>query len=434
MKKVFRRFIFFVSGYIYREKFFLGLIFILALIIRSVYVIVIYRNSGTSNWSDDWYYSLLGEQLASGDWAPHAENELYMRVAPWIPLLLAFFNKLFGSSFIPFFIYNILLSSLLIPVLYYLGREISGKTVGKILAIWACLNVEFFRYTPHLLKEPTIYFLMPLIILLIIKQIKKENYYIIILAAFLFSVLIHTDERFIFYLPIFPLILFFGHPFNFKKSIKGTFAWIAVVFLLMVPWGIRNYKTYGQVVIISHRTTAFTSMIWGKDLSGMKFVSSDEDIENQYKSYSEAVVNVKSSKKSNSFNLYSKTLINIWRPAYFKTRVVKYSWWDKPRLQKWSLKHNLLSLLFYGIYLPFFLIGIIISALEKNYLVFFLSLLPVIHSILHAYMVMPEERYRYPFVFLIVLVGVWTITEIIRRNYITGFMSRKYSTDEFDRK
>jgi len=209
----------------------------------------------------------------------------------------------------------------------------------------------------------------------------------------------------------------------FKKQIcingriKGIIIWVFTVVLLMMPWTIRNYKLYGQVVIISHRTTPFTSKLWGKDLYHMKFFT--EDPGNANKNTSSEVVKGSnkeiegSLKKSGKSTLYINTFLNTWRPAFFWPVEVKYSWWDQPRNQVWSMRHNLVSLIFYGIFLPFYLIGLIMLIIKKNPFMVFICILPVINSLLHTYLVMPEERYRYPFVFIIVMTSAYAVSRIV---------------------
>jgi 4-amino-4-deoxy-L-arabinose transferase-like glycosyltransferase len=394
----------------YNEKRLLIVFFTFSLLIKLIYVIIIYQKQGLSGWVDDKYYLMIGGQFATGNFSPHPMGEQYLRVAPLIPLVVAFFYKIFGDPIIPFFAYNIILSSLLVPILYYLGKELVDNFTGWLMALWGLCNIEFFKYTPHILKEPTIYLLIPLILLLVLQQIRKANFVNLILAAILFSILIHTDERYIVYLPVFPVILFFYKPPKSAKIMREIIIWFSVVFLLMIPWTIRNYQEYGQIVIISHRTTPFTSKLWGKDIYGMKFVKTKQNIlhNDRLQSNDTRVINPI---ENNRLNLYFKTFVNIWQPTFFKTKKVRYSWWVDERNQKWSLRHNLISFFFYGLFLPFYVIGLIISIKRKNILLLFIGLLPVIHNLLHTFMVMPEERYRYPFVFIIVMIGIWALKE-----------------------
>jgi hypothetical protein len=197
----------------------------------------------------------------------------------------------------------------------------------------------------------------------------------------------------------------------------------------MLPWGIRNYKVFDQVVLISPRTTVFTSKLWGENLSRIDFnktqkPTKENNITENMNNGPEEIVS--SSNEQGLFKLYLNTFINIWQPAYFKSTNIKYIYWEESKIQKWSLKHNMISLIFYGSFLPFYIIGLVISVIKKDILILFFGTLPIIHSLLHTYMVMPEERYRYPFVFIIVVIGTMTFINLYD-NYKSKMMDKKQS-------
>ncbi|MGA2405368.1 MAG: glycosyltransferase family 39 protein [Bacteroidales bacterium] len=400
------------------EKFALYLIVVFTLILKSVYVFATYYYIGTKEWGDDSFYLSLGEHIASGNWTDQPNGEAYLNVAPVIPFLIALFVRLFKDPIIPFYVYSLLATVLLIPVLFYLGKEMFNTKIGWLLALWGGVNLEFIKYIPHLLKEPTLYLLIPLTILLLIKFVKSKNQiYYLILSAISFTLLMHTDERYFFYFPFFTLIFLLKRPILLQKRFRSMVIWVGLVFLLMLPWGIRNYIVFGQVVIISSRTTSYTSKIWGKDISGFDYIKKNEGSV----PISEIVLNdrdkllenqIKKSNELSGLGLYFKTFINIWQPCFFKAKYVKYCWWEKARLQKWSFRHNFISLAFYGVFLPFYVIGLILLSIKFNPLGLFIGSIPILHSLLHSYMVMPEERYRYPIVFIVVMIGSWTVTKL----------------------
>jgi len=414
-----------MKGYIHKIRnndfFLLYLLVILTLMIRSIYVLNIYKNDGKTNFGDDFYYLSLGNHFAAGNWVSPQIDGIYPNfiiTAPGVPVLVALFIRLFNDPIVPFFIYNIISASLIVPVFYYLGKEIFSKNIGWLLAIWGVLNIEFLKYTPHILKETTVYLFVPLTILFIIKGIKSQSHFkYLIFSVLSFVWLIHTDERYFFYFPIFGLIFLLKKPFDPYKGFRSIILWSSFVLLLMLPWGIRNYKIYGQVVIISPRTTVFTSKVWGKDISGMNFlnnkeksISSNESIFNDRDGLSKEKDISTAEKKG--IDLYLKTFINIWQPTYFKKKYIQYSWWPDARPRLWSTRHNLVSLTFYGVFLPLYLIGLVLLVIKSNLVGLFLGVIPVINSLLHTFMIMPEERYRYPIVFIVVMIGFWAATNL----------------------
>jgi hypothetical protein len=66
---------------------------------------------------------------------------------------------------------------------------------------------------------------------------------------------------------------------------------------------------------------------------------------------------------------------------------------------------------------------------RKMYIAFLIALIPVIHSLLHAYMVWPVHRYRAPILFIVVMIGMFVIGELLSANrffekYKIRFLSR----------
>ena len=401
------------------EKAFLLLLVFLGIILRSIYTYYIYSSEGTSNWTDDWEYLSMGKQIAAGNWDPKENNAEYMVVAPSIPIIVALFVLLFNNPIIPFFIYNIIITSLMIPVLYYLGKELFSKKVGWFLAIWGVFFVEAYKYSPHILKEPTLFFLVSLTLLFIIRSIKRKEQSVknLIFAALSFTWLIHADERYFIYLPIFVLFFLLIQPFKLSAIIKNAFVWVVFVFLLMLPWGVRNYVVFDQFVILSPRTTSITSKIWGTNLAASASHFSDEGSKQMLieRRYDKAIqfgnqygINPREYGKQEAID---RAFINFWQPTYFNPTFIQYGY----RPMKWSFRHNASSILFYGIFIPFYIIGFFVLIKRRHYLALAVGTIPFIHSLLHAYMVWPLERYRSPITFIVVLIGIWAATEIINQ-------------------
>lgn len=378
--------------------------------LRLAFTIISYLKTG----STDTQYLYWGEQFAQGNWVEPKEATSKMIIAPFISVIIALFIRLFSDPVLPFLFYNAVLTTLVVPVLYFTGKELFNNRVGWLILLWGVFFPEFFKYSPAILKESTLFFVIPFTILMLIKSIKEHAKVIFLIYASLsFAVLIHTDERYVFYLPVFATGFFLIKPFRLTRVFKLLTIWIGIIFILSIPWNIRNYLVFDQVVIISPRTTAFTNYLWGDKLTKLEF-SDHETILNRNKE--------KFRNRTHEFEeLYSlppkvygkgevkiRAFINFWQPAYFKGTYITYGF----RPQKWSLNHNLASILFYGIYLPFYFYGLYKLARVKNMIVLFIASIPVIHSMLHVVLVSPLERYRSPVTFIIVLVGIWALVKI----------------------
>jgi len=411
------------------EKQVLFLIFVITVIFRTIFVYATYTKTGTESWVDDFYYINASENIVEGNWEIYHGDSNNLIVGPILPVLGGLFIKLFDDVIIPFFVYNIILTSLMVPILYYLGKEIFNKKAGWPLAIWGVFFIEVYKYCPHILKEPTLFLFVPLTLLFIIRSIKWEAQRVknIIFASLSFAWLIHTDERFFVYFPVFVLFFFLIKPLTLSSFTKSASLWIVFVFLLMLPWGIRNYLVFDQVVILSPRTTAITSKLWGDNLAASASHFSDKEVKQMVIDYRHD----NAIQFGNQYNItpreYGKlearyrAFLNFWQPTYFKPTFVQYGY----RPMKWSFRHNAASLLFYGVFLPFYIIGFFVFIKQKKYLALVVAIIPIIHSFLHAYMVWPLERYRSPVTFIIVLIGSFIIVEIADKTKIIHLKSLK---------
>lgn len=393
----------------------LGLLFLLALGIRIFFTSDEYQNYGTTNWADAANYLKYGSSFASGNFYPSFEGRPHMIVGPVIPLLVAIATRLAGDPVIPMLLFNCLLSSLLVLVLFNLGRRLINLWAGYLMSVWAVFNFGLIRFNFQILKEPLITLLIPLILLCLLNVWQKKRETLnLVLSVMLYSLLIHTDERFFVYCPLLMLtLLFMGRlPAGLKRAGLG----MMVLMLSMVPWTLRNYRQHGQLVILTPRTTAITSRFWGVDVGKLPF-SPKHGIKD-HPGYGQAVAEARRRAKVQGvpFKIYGKlekywkAFIHYWKPAYFRLTFIQYGF----RPVKWSLGHNLSSLLFYGLYLPFYLSGLVLAIIRRRRLILMLAGLPVIHSLIHALMVWPLERYRLPMDFLVVLVALWFIHGLCR--------------------
>ncbi|MBN1187224.1 MAG: glycosyltransferase family 39 protein [Bacteroidales bacterium] len=406
------------------ERRTLFILVLLTVILRTVFAYIAYSKTGTTRWADDFYYINAGTKIAEGNWFTYTDMRNYLIVGPVIPLLVSLFIRLFNNFIIPFFAYNIISTSLMVPVLYLLGKEVFNKKTGWILAIWGIFFIEAFKYSANINKESTLYLFLPLTLLFLIRSINQsEKIKNIIYASLSFAWLIHTDERFFIYLPLFCLGFFLIKPFRLISFSKLAFVWLFSVLILMLPWSIKNYKIYNQVVILTPRTTVFTSKLWGEYISSGVSQLFDEQAKKEFnvKKFEHGADLIEHyglvPREYGKKEAILKAFIHFWQPTFFKPAFIQYGF----RIQKWSLSHNFASLLFYGIFIPFYVGGIFLMIKRKHFIGIFLAAIPFIHSLMHAFMVWPLERYRSPVTFIIVMIGIFTFVELTmnkRRSHI----------------
>ena len=384
-----------------------------------------YSASGISNWSDAKYYMRLGTSFHSGDFYPEYKDLQHplMVVGPMLPLLVAWAKTLTGSIIWPMLLFNCLLSALLVYVLFELGKRVVGIKTGYFMALWSVFHFNFIRMNYQVIKEPLLILLLPLIILCLINVYEQRKTILnLVLSSLLFSVLIHTDERFIVYFPIF--IIFIYVVSRSRHKLSQVLLWLTILIVSMIPWTIRNYNQYGELVLLTPRTTALTSKFFGSDLSEIDFnaesnirrLQSSKKVIEAEKLYGIAP------RTYGRFEKYFMNAYHFWKPTYFKLNYVHTGYYPI----KWSLLHNLNSIVFYGVFLPFYLAGLILAVWRKNLFILFLGTMPVMYGLGSTLMLIwPMERYRMPVDFLIILVACWFVSEFQNKKQRVSEPSKK---------
>ncbi len=394
------------------ENRFLWIVFVLALIMKLVFSLYILFKEGVVN-SEYLYWA---SQFSQGDFVSPFSTMSRMNVAPLLSVVLSVFLKVFGSAGIPVCVFNSLLGAGIPITMYYLGKELAGNRVAVLMLIWAFFFPDFFKYVPAYLKETSVFFLLPLTVLFLVRSVNTNlRLLYVIIASVAFTVLIHIDERFIFYVVVFPLIFLISKT-RIKRKVRTLLIWFGVFVVLSTPWIIRNYLVYNQIVILSTRTTVFTSKLWGENLTTFNYSSHEKAID---KFKNKHIEQAKSFKKMYGvdYREYSRNevllraFINYWQPSFFKPTYITYGY----RPIKWSFSHNIMGWLFYGIFLPFYMLGMFWLIKQKRLIFLFIAIIPIIHSLLHTYMVSPLERYRVPMNFIVVLVALWFISEFFHK-------------------
>ena len=417
------------------EKIAILLLVAITFIFRIIIALISFSEDDINSWADSREYLWFAQQFVNGNFNPHWEVENHgLEVAPFVPSLIAIFILLFDSPYWPFFLYNCLMTSIVVYVLYLLGKNIFNKYVGYLIAIWGMLYTDYFRFNIQLLKEPTVYLLLPLTVLLIILSIKyRERIIYVIMSSITFSFLIHTDERYLFITPLFLILFIIIKNISIIKRIKSSLLWLISCTILALPMIIRNYIVYDEIVLISPQTIQITNKFWKSNINYYSLSLKDQVIhkqmlhedktldpafyeENFYKFRFNEAIKDKNGKPPYRYGQYEKYLmafIHYWQPVYFSSSYL----FDGFRYQKWSIRHNISSLLFYGIFLPFYFLGIALVIRNKNNFGIFIALIPIAHCAMHVYVTLALERYRSPINFCIVLIALAYLVSQFEKYY-----------------
>jgi hypothetical protein len=431
-------------------------LFIITFIIRIGYAYYIDSKYGTSKWIDDFQYLAYANSISKqGLFVPDL-NELNKEtclnsdnipvgsgssiVGPVLPTIIFLLLKLFGGDYHIIYFFNAFLGALTVLLLINFGKRFFTKSFGIAMGIWFAINPDFIRYTPHLLKEPLLLFLVFLQFYMTIRLLNDYSAKKIIYLAIISFVLVHLDERyFVISVLLGVVILIYDKSSRFLKRFTKSLLYISIFIVFLIPWTIRNYNAYGEFVLLTERTIPLTSKII-KSSNTKTWDIKQDDLLNPSNVYDmEAVTdsiikglevtsipgyyveNIRNSvqlgKIPRKLNVIEKSLNNLrylFTPFIFRGIHI----YDGYFYGKWSLSHNITSILFYGIFIPFFIIGVIISLIHKNKIGILVFYYVIILAIIHL-VTFSVPRYRTPvdpIILVGAIIGISWLLNVIKNN------------------
>lgn len=403
------------------------LFFLLSFLVRISYGLYYYIKYGSSNFSDDWAYIKFAEEmLRQGVFVLDISGLTQTKsgITPFYPFIIYLSFKLFGINFIPLIIINAILSSSITVLIYYIGVYSFNDTVGMLSSAWTILYINFIRWVPSLLKENLVQFLFALLIfLMIIYLLRNHGYIIITFISFVFTLLIHTDERYLIYYVMLVVVLFLTGRISIRRKIISFIYLNLLIIVFMLPWLIRNYEVYSRPVILSERTAIITDKLFGyknENYFSQEIQLSDATLDSIVKGqpiHDMTMYNI--IKRGISYGTYPKRYTRaeklyidfkeLWRPFRFSNMWVSEGF--RPE-GKWSLSHNLSLILSYGILLPFFFAGIFYSIKMKKVVWPILFSIVLLHTIIHITFILSQNRYRIPIDVVIIVTAFYGFTRI----------------------
>ena len=393
-------------------------IFCIAFIVRVLFFLIMpqFFDRMFHFW-DDWIYLEYAKNILNqGLWVPdiskldvNIDGNQYNAdvVGPGYPLVVSIIILLFGDDLKIIMFLNVIFSSLTCIVIYYLGKEVFYKQIGIFSSFWSIIYVYFMVYMPRVLKENMLQLLIPLVILLMIYEIKKEKLNMIsIFFPLAFTYLIHSDERYLIFLPLILFTMIACDNVHRIKGLKKFTVFFAAVIILSIPWAIRNYVVYNKLVILTTRVESVRKPFFDRVLNS-NAVSGNSD-NNSKKKFGN---------KSGYFYEKLQRLSIYWAPM-----VLRESKFNGYVMLAGSLKYNLGGMLTFGILLPFFIVGSILT-IKKNKLGLFLILFISIQSVLTIGigLINPWPRYRYPIDSLVIIIAFYGLYQVLnlknRKNF-----------------
>lgn len=406
------------------------LFFLIAFLVRILLAIYLYNIEIWNDFADDQQRELFAFAILDHGFIPSFEDAspIEYLIAPLIPAIISISKLIFGNSWLPLFFLNSIIGALSCLLIYSIALRYTNKTVALLSFLWAALYPNFIRYTATAGNEPWIVFLFLLSIFLVVRSIETSKINInLVFLAVIYTLLFHTDERYIAYAPLFVLFIIIGVGNSWLKF-KKVVLFASLVVLFSLPWLVRNYLVLNEVIVVSTRTASITDPLFNhrEDIifnhlpstSTLSVAEIDSVVLGEKihfndgrpisKRQIDAMRNGIIPYSYNKTESFFSRIYFLWLPFKFKPnyRIDGYNF-----MGSWSLRHNLSSIITYGIFLPFMLLGLIAFIMEKKWLPFilFLSLI-LYHTLIHAaFIPYTRDRYRHPIDFVIPILAFYSI-------------------------
>jgi 4-amino-4-deoxy-L-arabinose transferase-like glycosyltransferase len=391
-----------------------------------------------------YYYSLA--ILEKPDWLNNI-NFVGASRAPGYPVFLATIIYMFGQKdLIAVYIIQAAISTYTVFYVYKFAKELFNQSVALLAYFWAALYPYYFYYAGTINRETMVFFLLLYVFYHLIHitggtdrflVFREKSFWKAIVA---YSLLIHTDPRYLFYLPFLVIVLMVQD--GPRVRVKRAFNFVLCVVIFMSPWTVRNWIAYDSFVLINERTLDMRkdnnvpkvrkaySVIGDSSVNcciSNKDFPSDEEIEsiklglnyrNRPDGELDAIRNDRlPTKKEIERRWYNFKL--LWRPYHF---VNEYRPWPDCRFDpKYSLNDfGLPKLLTYGSLLPFMIFSMVYILFKRIKKLYILIFPIVIQTLLHVLM-WANGRYRVPVDTFVIILACYGITVI----YSMFFSRRK---------
>lgn len=407
---------------------------LLALGIRFCYGCLFLYLNGLETGYDAGDYIQFAEYIQEQGWMVLDITGLKAHSGPGYPILLYLDLTLFNNEN---FYFSLLIGALFnaatVLVIFRLGKVIfKSPYVALLAAIWSIFYVHYIRYVPFIGKESLIFFLFPFSLLMAIYagQGSKKGLWLFVLS---YLWLIHIDERYFAYLPLLIVTIAWGGQWQLKTPLFA----LSLIILGMIPWLYRNYVVFDRPVLLTERTAPLTDKLLGYEgltnkVRGIERKTPyDRDaipgyeaiidslrldlapIGHDYKGVKQLKQAVAAGHIPRSYTTPRKfwgEFVELLRPVKFRANFTGYGYRYHPA---WRFSSNLIYGVQYGSMLLLSLFGVLHMRRKMSSLVLLLIGFFLMHIAIHLFFGHAIQRYRVPIDFIVILLGSFTLIDII---------------------
>jgi 4-amino-4-deoxy-L-arabinose transferase-like glycosyltransferase len=318
--------------------------------------------------------------------------------APGYMVALAAAFKVAGASWWTAVVLNALFGAATTLFLYRIGERKLGRGVGLVAALWLGLSASHIIAASVAARDVLAVFIFVWLVYTFARPFHRMR--TSVWQAFLFTLLVRTEPRFIWFLPVMLVFQFLWSTCHREMSMQYLVLFVTALVVLNIPGAIRNYVVYRDFFPLSIEARRYTA-----PLAGLLRPSPPAPPVTG----GEMVVHAPG---------FMDNTVEFWRVARFAEAPAQPEHALKAQ-PAWSLRHNLVSIVSYGILLPFALAGLVIGWGRRHRTVLVLSGAVVVVWLIAAHFG-GAERARLPAEPLLILLGLYGARELLELRRIAG--------------
>lgn len=277
-------------------------------------------------------------------------KEPYSPKAPGYPIVLAGAFALSGHSLWAGILLQAILGALTIVVVFHLGEKLGGWPTGLLAAVWFSFSIHHLHFAS--LLNRSVFESLLLVLLLYILSRSFHRMRISIVAGLVYSALVYVNPQYLLLFPLVAVLMLVRATRHVLLNMQYFFLFTSCFLVLLLPWTIRNYIVYKQVIPVALEASQYTRPFTGGFSDSEAVSVSDPKLVSRHP--------LSARLKSNG--------TEFWRITRFGSSRSQEDTSQPPAKQSaaWSLRHNVSSIASFGLLLPFFILGMIFSIREKN--------------------------------------------------------------------
>jgi len=400
-------------------------LFVGALIVRLAYIAFRDLGHAIPVGTDAVSYDVFARAILSGTgWLTHPGPELFR--PPGYPIILAAQYALFAGNLDLVQLSQAFVGAASVVLLFEFGRRHLDRRAAFLAALWLMVNPLHLDFAGKLLREN---WLVLLNLALIASWLANDGLTTkgLIRSALLFTLLMHIDSRYVFHLPFILVYISLAKPSEqapwswtrLTAAIKPTAIFLLVVLAASAPWAIRNAVAYDRFVLIDPRALdrwankAKASVAGEAESATVPMAAFEARKIAQFDSLSteeQVAYRAGIRPKSGPVNKAVFNLTEFWR--LWHTRHEYRPFPDARFAGKWSLEHNVSSLVFMGLLMPFFLLGVLRGIQTADRAILVMTAFIAVHTLLHV-AVHSVTRYRLPIEPFVALISFQALSSLV---------------------